>query len=116
MNRATTCLIAAAAALLVAVPVLVHGSHAGDGPRRSAGVSADGNRETHELEKVNGLKDINRDNEKLTEDEQKLIALEMQAVEAKGDKAPPLSTGQLRELAELRNRIGNRTSAATQSG
>jgi hypothetical protein len=65
--------------------------------------------ETHELRnKINGLnKDIDQDNQKLTEDEQKLIGLEMQAVEAKGGKAPPLSTGQRRELAELRNRIGN---------
>lgn len=105
MNRVITCLIGAAA-LLAAVPAFAHGSHAGDGPQPSDYAST---HETRELqEKVNGLnKDIGKDNKKLTEDEQKLVALEIQAAEAKAGKAVPLSPGQQRELAELRNRIGN---------
>jgi predicted RNase H-like nuclease (RuvC/YqgF family) len=105
MNRTITCLIGAAA-LLAAVPALAHGSHADVGPQTSDHAS---NHETHELQaKVNGLnKDVREDNKKLTEDEQRLITLEIHAAEAKTGKAPPLSTGQQRELAELRNRIGN---------
>lgn len=105
MNRTITCLIGAAA-LLAAVPAFAHGSRAGVGPQTSDHAS---NHETHELqEKVNGVsKDIKNDNKKLTADEQKLITLEIHAAEAKAGKAPPLSPGQQRELAELRNRIGN---------
>jgi predicted RNase H-like nuclease (RuvC/YqgF family) len=105
MNRVITCLIGAAA-LVGTVPAFAHGSRAGDGPQPSNYAS---NHETHELqEKINGLnKDIEKDNRKLTEDEQKLIGLEIRAAEFKAGKAPPLSADQLRELAELRNRIGN---------
>ena len=105
MNRAITCLIGAAA-LLAAVPAFAHGSHAGDGPQPSDYAS---NHDTHELqEKANGLnRDIEKDNKKLTQDEQKLVALEIQAAQAKVGKAAPLSPGQQRELAELRNRVNN---------
>jgi predicted RNase H-like nuclease (RuvC/YqgF family) len=105
MNRAIICLIGGAA-LLAAAPAFARGSHAGETPSTSDYVS---NHETHEVqEKVNRLeKDIRQDNKKLTEDEQKLIALEIRAAEAKVGKAPPLSMGEQRELAELRNRIGN---------
>ncbi len=102
MNRAIVCLIGGAA-LLAAAPAFARGSHAGETPSTSDYAS---NHETQE--KVNRLeKDIRQDNKKLTEDEQKLIALEIRAAEAKVGKAPPLSMGEQRELAELRNRIGN---------
>jgi predicted RNase H-like nuclease (RuvC/YqgF family) len=102
MNRAIVCLIGGAA-LLAAAPAFARGSHAGETPSTSDYAS------NHEAqEKVNRLeKDIRQDNKKLTEDEQKLIALEIRAAEAKVGKAPPLSMGEQRELAELRNRIGN---------
>jgi uncharacterized coiled-coil protein SlyX len=96
MNRSITG-VAMAAALLAAVPALAHGSHTG------------GSHATHELqEKVTRLsKDITKDNRALTADEQKLTALQIQAAEAKAGKAPPLSSGQQRELAELQERVVN---------
>jgi hypothetical protein len=105
VNRFVTHM-AVVAGLVAAAPAFAHSSQQ---PGMAAPSYSNVDHQTRELEtKVNELnKDIKQDNKKLSMDQQKLQTLEVQAAEAKVGKAPPLSPEQLRELNELRNRIGN---------
>ena len=108
MTRLTFGLVSLAA-LLTTSPAFAGGQHGADvarpvfyeAPKQHPG------HETRELEnRVNHLtNDVNRDTRTLTQDQQRLNALEIQAAEAKVGKAPPLSPWQQNELVDLRRDI-----------
>lgn len=108
MTRLTFGLVSVAA-LLATSPAFAGGQHGADVARPvfyEAPSQIPGH-ETRELEnRVNHLtNDVNRDTRTLTQDQQRLNALEIQAAEAKVGKAPPLSPWQQNELVDLRRDI-----------
>ena len=62
-------------------------------------------RESWRTERTILTNDLNRDARALTQDQQRLNALEIQAAEANVGKAPPLSPWQQNELVDLRRDI-----------
>ncbi len=94
------------AALLIASPALAHG-HDGSSLHPAPmdwQIAHDTRGLDHQVNRLNN--DVARDNRTLTQDQQRLNTLKIQAAEAKYNKAPPLTRHQQEELAELQRRIG----------
>ena len=106
-----TCGLISMAALLAASPAFAGGQHGADVARPVTYEAPNQHldHETRELEnRENHLtNDLNRDARALTQDQQRLNALEIQAAEANVGKAPPLSRWQQNELVDLRRDIAH---------